>query len=131
MMRWLAMMLVVASGLMGALWAQEGGEVTHTKDTIEQVRENIESGKALFIDVREMEEWEAGHLPTAKFVPLSMLRELPQGTEQIDGVAKEKILYVHCRSGRRCLTATPFLKAMGYDVRPLQWGYEDLVEAGF
>lgn len=130
-MRNVALMVALATGLVGALWAQEGGEVTHTKDTIEQVRENVEAGKALIIDVREMEEWEAGHLAIAKFVPLSMLRELPAGVTELDGIAKDKILYVHCRSGRRCLTATPFLKAMGYDVRPLPWGYDDLVEAGF
>jgi rhodanese-related sulfurtransferase len=44
---------------------------------------------------------------------------------------KEKVIYCHCRSGGRCLTAAEILKKLGYDVRPLKPGYRDLVEAGF
>jgi rhodanese-related sulfurtransferase len=44
---------------------------------------------------------------------------------------KDKIIYCHCRSGRRCLTAADILKKQGYDVRPLKAGYEDLLKAGF
>jgi rhodanese-related sulfurtransferase len=46
-------------------------------------------------------------------------------------VNKDKILYLHCRSGRRVLKAAELLKAMGYDARPLKWGYEALLDEGF
>ena len=130
-MKWSAMLVVALAVTFGSVVAQERGDVTHTKDSIPQVRENLEEGKALLLDVREKEEWDAGHLAVAKLVPLSMLRDLPEGTEGVEGLPKDKILYLHCRSGRRVLTAAPVLQALGYDVRPLPWGYDALVDEGF
>lgn len=121
--------LVLLALCIVALPAQEASEVKHTEDSIETVKENLASGKALLVDVREQDEWMAGHLKLARSIPLSRLKMLAPGAE-LDELVKGKILYVHCRSGRRCLTATPYLKSLGFDVRPLPQGFDALVEAG-
>ena len=130
-MRWLTIVVAALAVTVGMGVAQEPTEVTHTKDTVAQVRQNLEQGKAVLVDVREQEEWDAGHLDVARLVPLSSLRDVPAGSKELAGVPKDKVIYLHCRSGRRVLSAAPVFKEMGYDVRPLPWGYDDLVEEGF
>ena len=46
-------------------------EVTHTKDSFEKIKENLESKKAVMVDVREKSEWNAGHLKGAILLPYS------------------------------------------------------------
>jgi rhodanese-related sulfurtransferase len=106
----------------------------HTKDSLATVRKNIADGKAVIIDVREQDEWNEGHLRDAIFVPLSSLEEAhanEMGEKSLDVKLPKKIIYCHCRSGSRALSACSILAEWGYDVRPLKAGYEDLVEAGF
>lgn len=103
---------------------------THTKDSINTIKENIKNEKALLLDVREQKEWDAGHLKAARLVPLSKLSEA-RDAKSVKDVGKDKILYLHCRSGRRVLQAAEHLQAMGYDARPLKWGYEALLDEGF
>ncbi|GAB4162712.1 MAG: hypothetical protein Tsb009_39590 [Planctomycetaceae bacterium] len=107
----------------------------HTKDSLETVQKRIAAKKAVLVDVREKREWTAGHLKSATFVPLSVLRLFANDKEFAQKLAKKipkkKIVYLHCRSGRRVLVAAPILKKMGYDVRPLRLGYQSLLQAGF
>jgi phage shock protein E len=102
----------------------------HTNDSVEAVRKALAAGNALLLDVRERSEWDAGHLKDAGFLPLSYLRKNPKAEEVAKVAAKDKIVYLHCGSGIRCLQAADVLKKMGYDVRPLKEGFRDLVEAG-
>jgi phage shock protein E len=102
----------------------------HTTDSIQTVKENIKNEKALLLDVREQKEWDAGHLKAARLVPLSKL-SAAKDAKSVKDVGKDKILYLHCRSGRRVLQAAEQLQAMGYDARPLKWGYEALMDEGF
>ena len=44
---------------------------------------------------------------------------------------KDQIIYLHCASGKRCVTAAAVLQKLGYDARPLKEGFKDLVKAGF
>jgi rhodanese-related sulfurtransferase len=44
---------------------------------------------------------------------------------------RDKIIYCHCLVGGRCVQAAAILAPLGYDVRPLGPGYDDLVKAGF
>ena len=105
-------------------------EAKHTTDAIETVKQNLGEKKALLLDVREEKEWKRGHLEIARLVPLSKLLDVTD-EKSIDGVAKDKIVYLHCASGGRVLSACKVLKEMGYDVRPLKWGYSNLLEEGF
>ena len=102
----------------------------HTSDSLEDVARLLEGKTAMLIDVREQNEWDAGHLKQASLVPLSKLREADANDGKIE-LPKDKIIYCHCRSGGRVLVATEILKRKGYDIRPLSSGFSKLVENGF
>ena len=104
-------------------------EMKHTTDPIDQVKTSVAAGKAVIIDVREQAEWDNGHLKAASLVPLSELSK--DGAVIPATLPKDKPIYLHCRSGARSLKAAEILKAKGYDVRPLQAGYGQLVKDGF
>jgi len=96
--------------------------------SVKQLKDELEAGTAQLFDVREPDEWAAGHLTQAISVPLSGLKE----NQLPDGLDKAKKTYLHCRSGRRVLTAKPLLDGMGFDdVVTLDEGYDALVELGF
>lgn len=84
--------------------------------SVEQVRTKAEG---IFVDVRELEEWEGGAIAGAQHWPLSkalegIIPDLPQN--------KEIILY--CQKGVRSIQAAHILKAQGYlDVYSLSGGY--------
>jgi acetyl esterase/lipase/rhodanese-related sulfurtransferase len=103
----------------------------HTKDSLDAVKKALALKKAVLIDVREKGEWDQGHLKDAKLLPLSNLKEesLPTDLPQI--LPKDKIAYLHCAAGRRCLKAAEILRKHGYDVRPLKDGYKNLLTNGF
>lgn len=107
----------------------------HTKDSLDVVKENLKAKKAVLVDVRERSEWDRGVLEGAILFALSVLNKESGSKELADQLAKQlpkdKIIYTHCRSGKRALSAAEILKKLGYQVRPLKPGYEELVKAGF
>ena len=111
------------------LFAQDA--TAHTKDSLDTVKENVKSGKAVIVDVREQSEWDAGHLKGAVLAPMSKLRREGEATELLKLLPKDKIIYTHCKAGGRALICGDILKERGYEVRPLKPGYEDLLQAGF
>lgn len=107
----------------------------HTKDSLATVKKNLADKKAVLIDVREKREWDSSHLKGATLIPLSRLRKTAKDAEAAKrltkGLPKKKIIYCHCASGFRVLSAAPLLRKLGFTVRPLAAGYDDLVKAGF
>ena len=103
----------------------------HTKDTLDDVKKNLKSGKALLVDVREVEEWNEGHLEAAQLYQLSDINDKPSKDELKKRFGDKKIVYLHCASGGRCRLAADVLKDKGYDIRPLKQGYKVLVKSGF
>nr|WP_275401505.1 rhodanese-like domain-containing protein [Wenzhouxiangella limi] len=70
-----------------------------------------------FLDVRERDEFAAGHIPGAHNLPLS---ELQSG--RISPPAGSRCV-VYCESGVRCHTAAEILKSFDYqDIRGLRGG---------
>ncbi len=110
-------------------------DVEHTKDSLKKVKKLVDSKKAVLIDVREQREWDAGHVDGAMLIPLSVLSENNAESEFVQGLEKKLPkkypLYVHCRSGGRCLIASEILEDLGYETRPLKPGYLQLIDAGF
>jgi rhodanese-related sulfurtransferase len=69
------------------------------------------------VDVREPNEWAAGHLPGAVLIPLA---QLAQRARELD---PERPVVVVCRSGNRSATATSLLIRSGFrDVKNLAGG---------
>ncbi|MDQ2849019.1 MAG: rhodanese-like domain-containing protein [Actinomycetota bacterium] len=64
---------------------------------------------AVLLDVREDDEWAAGHAPGATHLPL------PSLAEKLDDVPEGSPIYVVCRSGGRSSRATAYLNANGWD----------------
>ena len=111
--------------------AQAQEAPSHTKDTLADVKKNVESGKAIIVDVREQNEWDAGHLKGAILVPRSELAVDSELAGLLKQLPKDKVIYTHCKAGGRALACGEILRKHGYDVRPLKPGYDDLIEAGF
>lgn len=103
----------------------------HTKDSLDTVKKAVADNKAVMLDVRKKAEWDQGHLRDAKLLALSALRRGVKADELARVLPKDKVIYCHCASRRRCLQAADILKTNGYDVRPLKAGYEELVKSGF
>ena len=107
----------------------------HTKDSLDKVKEQLADQKAILVDVREQGEWDRGHLREAKLMPLSELKRAasdPAAKEKlVKSLPSDKIIYCHCAKGVRALMAGNILEKLGYDVRPLSVGFEQLRDAGF
>ncbi|MGL1902395.1 MAG: rhodanese-like domain-containing protein [Fibrobacterales bacterium] len=95
---------------------------------LDDIKEEIADGTAQLVDVREQEEWDAGHVAGALFAPLTQLNQdvIP------DSLDKTKKLYLYCRSGARVQMAAPVLEEHGFEeVEPLAEGFVDLISLGF
>ena len=103
----------------------------HTTDSLDTVKQRLASKEAVLIDVRELTEWNEGHLEDAKLVPLNEIRDPQKRENATKDLSKEEIVYCHCRSGKRVFIATHYLTKDGYDCRPLEAGYKDLLSEGF
>lgn len=84
--------------------------------TIEELANDIKQGTSTIIDVREVEEYQNGHIENATNLPLS---ELTQLTDQLDSNQSYDII---CRSGGRSAIACEFLSAQGFDVTNVTGG---------
>jgi rhodanese-related sulfurtransferase len=80
--------------------------------------------EAWLLDVREDDEWAAGHAPNASHIPLAQLGartgELPSDDE----------IYVICRSGVRSARATQALNGAGWRAINVAGGMQDWAAAG-
>jgi rhodanese-related sulfurtransferase len=63
---------------------------------------------APLLDVREDDEWAAGHAPTARHLPMSEL------TARLGELPDDDPLYVVCRSGGRSARVVAYLAGQGY-----------------
>jgi len=102
-----------------------------SNDPLSSVQENVATHKAVLVDVREPGEWKEGHVEGAISLPLSSLKNGVEASTLDQQLPKDKIVYTHCVMGVRALKAAKILEKLGYNVRPLKAGYEQLVKAGF
>lgn len=123
--------LIVACFATSLLMASTVTAAEHTKDPLPEVKDRVTKGDAVLIDIREKSEWDDGHLKAAKLLSLSRLRKGVSAEELQSTLTKDKIIYLHCYSGGRCLEAADRLKQAGFEVRALKPGYKDLLNAGF
>ena len=91
----------------------------------EDLRRRRAAGEDFFlIDVREPEEYEAGHIPGALLFPLHLLEE------RIKGIRHDRALVVYCQHGVRSKVASLTLLRLGFtNVAMLHGGYAAWQEA--
>lgn len=97
----------------------------------QEVRKIIKEKSATdycLLDVRQPGEYEQGHLPGAKLIPL------PELEPKIDTIQPNKMTIVYCRSGNRSRSAVGMLNGAGMDdVYNMEGGilaYNGIVAAG-
>ena len=73
---------------------------------------------AVMLDVREPDEWAAGHAPTARHLPMSQL------TARIGELPDDDPLYVVCRSGGRSARVVAYLANQGYPAVNVEGGMQ-------
>ena len=112
-------------------FCRDENNVEHTKDSLEKVKELVEQKKAILVDVRDLVEWNAGHVQGAVLLPWRDLQDKLDEKMIREKLPKDTIVYTYCAVGYRSLRAGKILAKHKYDVRPLKPGYDELVKAGF
>ena len=82
------------------------------------------AGGALLLDVREPDEWAAGHAPAARHLPMGEVPasygDLPEGID----------ILVICRTGARSQQAAEFLRAQGRSAANVSGGMRSWMAQG-
>lgn len=76
------------------------------------------------LDVREPDEWQAGHIAGSQHIPLGQLRV------RIAEVPKDRTILTVCRHGSRSDAAARGLRTLGYTVENLEGGVTAWTRAG-
>ena len=76
------------------------------------------------LDVREDDEWAAGHIEGAQHIPLNQL------AGRVGEVPREHTIVAVCRSGGRSAAAVRGLRQLGYTAENLEGGVTDWHRAG-
>lgn len=94
---------------------------------VEQLKEKLDAGEKLtLIDCREQDEWDQGHIPGAKFIPLSKF------DEHISQLNPSDQIVIQCRSGVRSLKACQILLENDFEhLNNLEGGILDWIDKGF
>lgn len=97
--------------------------MTHEK-SVPEVPATSVPDDAFLLDVREDDEWAAGHAPDALHVPMGRLRA------RSGEVPRDRDVYVICRSGSRSAHATTALRAAGWTAVNVSDGMHGWASAG-
>jgi rhodanese-related sulfurtransferase len=92
---------------------------------LDGLKQLMDSGDALVIDVREVAEYEEGHIPGAINIPLRTL------AQNLDQIPANQPVVVYCKSGHRAGIAVSALHMLGYDnSRAFGASYNGWTDAG-
>ncbi|MDQ1533651.1 MAG: hypothetical protein QOF28_1412, partial [Actinomycetota bacterium] len=83
---------------------------------------------AVLLDVREADEWQAGHAAAAIWIPLGEIAARANELHATEAV--DRRIVAICRSGARSERAARFLVAQGFDVVNLAGGMRAWAAAG-
>ena len=109
MKRLLALSFAMLSVLTGC-----GGmamENTYQQITQEAAKNMMDTQEVIVLDVREQEEFDAGHIPGAVLLPVGTITK---DTAAAVIPKSDSVVLVYCRSGNRSKTASKALADLGY-----------------
>lgn len=97
--------------------------------TVEELKDQLDKKANIhLIDCREDEEWTEAHIPEATLLPLSEL-EMKYATVLKD---KNAPIVIHCRSGKRSMSACMFLLSKGFtDLTNVEGGIMSWIDEGY
>ena len=81
----------------------------------EDGHEMVEAG-AYLLDVREADEWDAGHAPEAAWIPMGELQA------RVEELPRDRRIVAICRTGARSHTVAAALLGAGFDAVNLDGG---------
>lgn len=84
-------------------------QASYHKISAEEAKEMMDTQDVIIVDVRTLEEYNAGHIENAILIPNESISGEP--TELPD---KDAIILIYCRSGSRSKQASDKLVALGY-----------------
>jgi rhodanese-related sulfurtransferase len=83
----------------------------------EELEEELKNGDCPFLlDVRQPQEYQLGHIPGAKLIPLGLLGK------RLDEVPKDREIVCICATGHRSVPAVNKLSAVGIEAKSLKNG---------
>lgn len=91
--------------------------------TVTQAQQAVADG-AVLLDVRESQEWRAGHAPQSRHLVLGQIEE------HLAELPNDKQIVTVCRSGRRSAMAASLLTRHGYTATNLTGGMNAWAAAG-
>lgn len=87
--------------------------------SIDDASELLEAGETVFVDVRDVDSYKAGHIETAHHLTNENVQEF------IGKTAKDMPIIVYCYHGNSSIGATAFLMEQGYkNVQSMAGGFE-------
>lgn len=96
------------------------------KCRVHEFEKLVEAGGCQAVDVRETEEFFSERIAGVKSRPLSEL-----SPELVEGLSKDKAVYLVCRDGDRSAQAAARLKRFGFrDLNVVDGGMREWVQAG-
>ena len=118
--------ILVAAGCAAPAAAPSGAALAALASTV-SVSEAaaLRDDGAFVLDVREPDEWAAGHIPEATLIPLGQL------ASRLDELDRDRQIVVVCRSGNRSAEGRDILLGAGFPaVTSLEGGMSDWGQAG-
>jgi hydroxyacylglutathione hydrolase len=91
---------------------------------VQAVNELRKQPNVVVIDVREPNEYAAGHIPEATLIPQGQVEQ------RLAEIPKDKQVVLVCRSGRRSGEVTKLLTEKGYDAQNMAGGMLKWADAG-
>ena len=80
--------------------------------------------QAVFLDVREPEEYEAGHIERSTHIPIGQI------AQRVEEVPTDRSIVVVCQIGQRSALVADFLTQRGLDAQNLEGGLEAWMAEG-
>ena len=98
--------------------------MTIRETTIDDLAAARDAGDVTLIDVRNPDEFAAGHIPGAALIPL------PDLADRLDEVPTDREVHVVCQSGGRSTQATELLTEAGVDAVSVAGGTKAWIASG-
>lgn len=105
---------------------EKGEKTMYQQITAEEAKNIMDSNdNFIILDVREQDEFDAGHIPGAILIPYTEIEK--KAAEMLPD--KAQLILVYCRSGRRSKIASESLVKLGYtNIKEfggiIDWHYE-------
>ena len=107
-----ALLLFLIVSLAGCGSREEENTASYQQVTAEEAKSMMEEQPdAVILDVREKDEYDAGHIPGAVLLPVGTINEETAASAIPE---KDTVVLVYCRSGNRSKTASQVLADLGY-----------------